>query len=103
MSYTVKQRTAEIGIRLALGSPRSRVLSLILGQGLKLTVCGLILGLASSVALTRLVSTWLYNVKPTDPITFSLVPIFILAVAFAACLFPALGATRIDPIQTLRE
>jgi len=103
MSYTVKQRKAEIGIRLAIGSPRSRVLTLILGQGLRLTGYGLLIGLACAFAMTRLVSAWLFGVESNDPVTFVVVPLFLLAVACCACLIPAWSATRIDPVQTLRE
>lgn len=103
MSYTVKQRTAEIGIRLAVGASRGRVLGLILSQGLRLTAAGLLIGLASAFALTRLVSAWLFGVKPTDPVTFIAVPLFVLAVACCACIIPAWSATRIDPIHALRE
>jgi putative ABC transport system permease protein len=103
MSYSVKRRTAEIGIRMALGSPRSRVLGLILSQGLRLTALGLLIGLGGAFALTRLVSGWLFDVQPADPLTFALVPAFVLAVACLACLVPAWNATRIDPIRTLRQ
>ncbi len=103
MSYTVKQRTAEIGVRLAIGSPRSRVLSLILAQGLRLTAIGLLLGLIGAFALTRLISSWLFGVHAFDPLTFVAVPIFVLAVACCACLIPAWNATRIDPVQALRQ
>ncbi len=103
MSYTVKQRTAEIGIRLAVGASRGRVLGLILSQGLRLTAAGLLIGLAGAFALTRLVSAWLFGVKPTDPVTFIAVPLFVLAVACCASIIPAWGATRIDPIQALRQ
>jgi predicted permease len=103
MSYTVKQRTAEIGIRLAVGASRGRVLGLILSQGLRLTVVGLLIGLAGAFALTHLVSAWLFGVKATDPVTFVAVPLFVLAVACCACIIPAWGATRIDPIQALRQ
>jgi ABC-type antimicrobial peptide transport system permease subunit len=103
MSYTVKQRKVEIGIRLAIGSPRSRVLTLILGQGLRLTGYGLLIGLACAFALTRLVSAWLFGVESNDPVTFVAVPLFLLAVACCACIIPAWSATRIDPVQTLRQ
>jgi putative ABC transport system permease protein len=103
MAYTVKQRTSEIGIRLAIGSPRGRVLSLILSQGLRLTTYGLLIGLTASFALTRLVSGWLFAVQSTDPLTFALVPLLLLVVSCGACLIPAWGATQIDPIQTLRQ
>lgn len=103
MSYTVKQRTAEIGIRLAVGASRGSVLGMILSQGLRLTTVGLLIGLAGAFALTRLVSAWLFGVKATDPVTFVAVPLFVLAVACWACIVPAWGATRIDPIQALRQ
>ncbi|MGH9625024.1 MAG: FtsX-like permease family protein [Bryobacteraceae bacterium] len=103
MSYSVKRRTAEIGIRMALGSPRSRVLRLILSRGLGLTALGLLIGLGGAFALTQIVSSWLFGIQPTDPVTFVLVPVFILAVACLACLIPAWNATRIDPIRTLRQ
>jgi ABC-type antimicrobial peptide transport system permease subunit len=103
MSFTVKQRKAEIGIRVAVGASRGRVLGLILSQGLRLTTVGLLIGLAGAFALTRLVSGWLFGVKPTDPVTFVAVPLFVLAVACCACIIPAWGATRIDPIQALRQ
>ena len=103
MSYTVKLRTAEIGIRLAIGSPHSRVLSLILSQGMRLTAYGLVIGLAGAFVLTRLIKSWLFNVPATDVLTFALVPLFVLFVAAAACLVPAWSATRIDPMLTLRQ
>lgn len=77
MAYTVKQRTSEIGVRLAIGSSRARILSLILSQGLRLTGYGLLIGLAGAFALTRLVGGWLFEVEPNDPLTFVAVPLFI--------------------------
>jgi predicted permease len=103
MSYAVKQRTAEIGVRLAIGSSRGRILTLFLAQGLRLTSYGLLIGLIGACALTRLLSGWLYGVKPIDPTTFSIVPLFILAVACCACISPAWSATRVDPVQALRQ
>ncbi len=103
MSFTVKQRSTEIGIRLAIGSPRSRILTLILSQGMRLTTYGLLIGLAAAFALTRLLSSWLFEVKATDPLTFALVLLAILGVACAACLAPAWSGTRIDPVETLRR
>jgi len=103
MSYTVKQRTAEIGVRLAVGASRVRVLRMILSQGLSLTAVGLFIGLAGAFALTRLVSSWLFGVKPNDPVTFVAVPLLVLTVASCACIVPAWSATRIDPIQALRQ
>ncbi len=103
MSYAVKQRTAEIGVRLAVGSSRAAVLRLILSQGLRLTAAGLVIGLAGAFALTRLVSSWLFGVSATDPVTFVAVPLFILLVATGACLLPAWNATRVDPVTALRQ
>jgi predicted permease len=102
MAYAVKQRTAEIGIRIALGASARQVLGMVVGKGLALAAAGLAIGLASAFAITRLVRSWLYGVTPTDPVTFLFVPAMILAVAFAACLIPAWKATRIDPVTALR-
>ncbi len=103
MSFNVKQRTTEIGIRLAIGCPRTRILTLILSQGIRLTAYGLLIGFAAALALTRLISSWLFQVKATDPLTFALVLLATLAVACAACLVPAWSATRIDPVEILRS
>ena len=103
MSYTVKQRTAEIGIRLAIGSTRTRVLSLVVWQGLRLAGIGLFIGLVCAFALTRVVASWLFDVSARDPLTFLFVPLFILAVAVCACLIPAWSAIRIDPAVALRH
>jgi predicted permease len=102
MAYAVKQRTAEIGIRIALGAPAARVLGLIVGKGLALVAAGLVFGLAGTLALTRLGTSWLYGVSPADPLTLVAVPLLILAVALFACLIPAWKATRIDPVTALR-
>jgi len=102
MAYAVKQRTAEIGIRIALGASPSQVLGMVISKGLALTSAGLALGLAGALAVTRLGTRWLYEVSPADPITFLLVPALILAVALGACLIPAWKATRIDPVTALR-
>ena len=103
MSYAVKQRTREIAIRLAVGAPRVRILQLVLSQGLKPAALGLFIGLATALALTRLLTSWLFEIKATDPLTFVAVPAFVLLVAALACLIPAWTATRIDPIQPLRN
>lgn len=103
MSYAVKERTKEIGVRLAIGSSRGRVLGLILWEGLRLTVVGLLIGLTASLALTRAVASWLFGVKPVDPVTFCVVPLFVLLVACFACIVPAWSATRINPIEALRQ
>ena len=103
MSFTVNQRTNEIGIRLAIGAPRSSILTLIVSQGIRLTTYGLLIGFAAALALTRLVSSWLFNVKAIDPLTSALVVLATLGIACAACSVPAWRATRIDPVQTLRR
>jgi predicted permease len=102
MAYAVRQRTAEIGIRIALGASAARVLGLVVGQGLALVAAGLVFGLAGALALTRLGTSWLFGVSPADPLTLIAVPLLILAVALLACLIPAWKATRIDPVTALR-
>jgi putative ABC transport system permease protein len=103
MSYSVKQRKSEMGIRLAVGSSRSAVVRLILWQGMRLTACGLLIGLAGAYLLSSLVKSWLFEVTALDPATFLSVPLLVLAVACAACIIPAWNAARIDPIEALRE
>ena len=103
MSFVVRQRTPEIGIRLALGSSRARILGMILSQGLSLTLAGLAVGVAGAFAATRLISSWLFGVQVNDLATFTLVPLFVLAVAACACLIPAWEAMRIEPLKALRE
>ena len=103
MSYTVKERAAEIGIRVTLGSSRNQVVGLVLRQGLRLTTAGLALGLGGAFALTPLVNGWVFGVKATDPMTFLAVPLFVLVVTCFACLIPAWSAARIDPVETLRQ
>ena len=103
LSYSVGQRTREIGIHMALGATQGSVLGMILGQGLRLTLIGLVTGLIASFGLTRLLQAQLFNVKPTDPLTLTAVAAFIAVVAFMACYVPARRATRVDPMITLRE
>lgn len=102
MAYSVKQRTPEIGIRLALGAQPSSVLKLIVRQGMTLTVLGILIGVAVAFALTRLLSSLLYGIAPTDPATFILVSVVLLGVSFLACYIPARRAMRVDPIVALR-
>jgi predicted permease len=102
MAYAVHQRTREIGIRMALGASRADVLRMIVVQGLRLTVIGIVVGLAVSFAASRLIATLLINVSPTDVVTFVLVPIVLGAAALGASYLPALRATRIDPMVALR-
>ena len=102
LAYSVKQRTAEIGVRIALGASRGRVLRMILRQGFQLTVVGLLLGLAGAMALTRVLASSLYGVSALDPITFAAVPALLLLVTLASCLIPARRAANVDPMRTLR-
>ncbi|MCI0664210.1 MAG: FtsX-like permease family protein [Acidobacteria bacterium] len=102
MAYAVTQRTHEIGIRLALGSNSGGILRIITGQGLKLTVVGLALGLVGAFALTRVMSRILYGVNAVDPLTFIMIPLLLLGVALLACYLPARRATKVDPIIALR-
>jgi len=102
MSYSVIQRTQEIGIRLALGAQTGAVLRMLLRQGLRLTALGLALGLAAAYALTRYVQTLLFGVQPADPLTFAVIALLMSLVALLACYFPARRATKVDPIVALR-
>jgi predicted permease len=102
LSFAVVQRTREIGVRMALGAQRRNVLSLVIGKGLKLVVVGSLIGLAGAWAATRLVSSLLYGVTPTDPMTFAGVALFLVVVAVLASWLPARRATRVDPMQALR-
>jgi ABC-type antimicrobial peptide transport system permease subunit len=103
LAYSVKQRSAEIGIRMALGSSKILVVRLILREGLQLVTIGLLAGLAAALAFTRLLDGFLYAVPPLDPITFSLAPVLLFIAAFAACLIPAYRASTIDPMNALRH
>jgi predicted permease len=102
MSFLVTQGTAEIAIRMALGAPRTGILSLIFRQGMTLALAGVFVGLLGAFGLTHLMSSLLFGVKPTDPLTFFSVLAMLLFVALSACLFPAGRAMRIDPMVALR-
>jgi putative ABC transport system permease protein len=102
MAYSVTQRTNEIGIRMALGAPRGRVLGLVLRHGMRLSLIGIVAGLGGAIGLTRLMSSLLFGVTATDLMTFITVPLALAAVALAACIVPARRATRVDPIVALR-
>jgi putative ABC transport system permease protein len=102
ISFAVSSRTHEIGIRMALGAHRGSVLGLVIRRGLLLALGGSVLGLAGSLALTRLLSSVLYSVEPHDPATLAVVALALNAVAVLACYLPARRATRVDPLEALR-
>jgi putative ABC transport system permease protein len=102
ISYTVAQRTQEFGIRLALGAQPRNVFAMVLGQGARLALLGVFFGFASAFGVTQLMSSVLFGVQPTDPLTFVIVPLLLMAVALLACYIPARRATRVDPLTALR-
>jgi predicted permease len=102
ISYSVSQRTNEIGIRIALGAQSIEVLKLIIGQGVRLTLIGLALGIGASLAITRVMSALLFGVSATDPLTFVVIAFLLTGVALLACLVPARRATKVDPMIALR-
>jgi putative ABC transport system permease protein len=103
LSYAVSQRRQEIGVRVALGANRRDVLGLIVGQGLRLSALGIIVGIVGAFGVTRFVTTLLYNVTPSDPLSFALVATFLAAVAAVASYVPARRAMAVDPIIALRN
>jgi len=103
MAYSVSHRTREIGIRMALGAPQATVLRLILGQGARLALAGVVVGLVGAFGLTRMMASLLYGVSPRDWATFSLVPWMVIAMILAGCYVPARRAARLDPVKALRE
>jgi putative ABC transport system permease protein len=102
ISYSVQQRTHEIGIRMALGAQRSNVLSLVVGQGVKLAAIGVVIGIAAALGLMRLLTALLFGVSANDPITFAAASAILLLVALAACYIPARRAIAVDPMVALR-
>jgi putative ABC transport system permease protein len=102
MSYAVTQRTHEIGIRMAIGAQSRHVFQMILGQGMALALIGIVLGLIGAFALTRLMTTMLFGVEPTDPATFAVIAGLLTTVALVACYIPGRRATKVDPVVSLR-
>jgi len=102
MAYSVSRRTREFGVRVALGATSGKVLGMVLGQGMRTILIGLAIGIAGSLALTRTMSSLLFGVTATDPLTFVGVTILLVAVALLACYIPARRATKVDPMVALR-
>ena len=102
MSYSVTQRTQELGVRMALGAQRRDIFSLVLKQGIILALIGVAIGLAGAIGLSKALASVLYGVSATDPVTFISVAVIMLAVALVACFFPARKATKVDPLTAMR-
>src|SRR5262249_58674843 len=102
LSYSVAQRTREIGIRMAMGASKQQVLTMILGQGSRLVIGGIALGIAGTLALTRVISSLLYGVSPSDPITLLLVALVVTTAATLATCIPSLRATKVNPTVCLK-
>jgi putative ABC transport system permease protein len=103
LSTVVRQRTAEIGVRMAFGAPTSSIFQLVIGQGLRLSAAGVALGIAGALALTRGMSTMLVGVRPTDPLTFVAIAVLFMTIAGLSSWLPARRAAALDPNVALRE
>jgi putative ABC transport system permease protein len=102
ISYSVSRRTHEIGLRLALGAETSNVLGMVVKQGMVVALVGVILGLAGAAAVSRVLSSVLYDVSPIDPMSFGVASLLLLGVALVANIIPAQRAARVDPVTALR-
>jgi putative ABC transport system permease protein len=103
ISYSVTQRTQEIGIRMALGAEGRNVFGMVMGQGARLVGLGIALGLVAALGVTHLLASFLYGVQATDPFTFAVVSLLLVGTALLACYLPARRATRVDPMVALRH
>jgi predicted permease len=103
ISYSVAQRTQEIGIRMALGAERGAVFGMVVGEGVRLAALGIALGLVAAFGVTRVLASFLYGIQPTDPLTFGVVSVLLGVVALLACYVPAHRAMRVDPMEALRH
>jgi putative ABC transport system permease protein len=103
MSFTVTQRSRELGVRLALGAGTTDVLRLVLNQGMRLAVVGVGIGLTAALILSRVLRSMLFNVSATDPLTFVSIPLLLMGVTLLATWLPARRATRVDPVVVLRD
>jgi ABC-type antimicrobial peptide transport system permease subunit len=103
LAYSVRQRVAEIGVRIALGASRARVISMVVRQGIRLVLVGLALGIAAAFVLVRFLAGVLYRVSPYDPWTFVAAPALVLLAALIACSAPAWHAAHIEPVEALRS
>ena len=103
LSFSVSQRTQEMGVRIALGAKQADVLGLVVRQGLALAAAGVVLGLVGAFGITRVIRSLLYNVTPTDPLSFGGVAVFLALIAVLASYLPARRATNVDPMVALRN